>query len=191
MIRAGAAPRCHTFILGLTANALASDRDACMAAGMNDFVTKPVTLERLRAALERTSVPSPAAPDLSVMADSATIDTAFLRQLGDDIGPDGVVEMLRMFLEDAPMHMAAIQRAAAEGASQTVRREAHALAGAARTVGLPRLGHAAAELQKASEGGRLDQIAIDAVAVAFRDSVPLATAWIEANESLSTEFIGG
>jgi signal transduction histidine kinase/HPt (histidine-containing phosphotransfer) domain-containing protein/ActR/RegA family two-component response regulator len=203
MIRAGAAPRCHTFILGLTANALASDRDACMAAGMNDFITKPVTLERLRAALERTAVAPPAAPDHPVVpyhlvmpdhlvkVDSATIDAAFLRQLGDEIGSDGVVEMLRMFLEDAPIRMAAIQHAAADGTSQKIWREAHALAGSARAVGLPRLGHAAAALQKASEGGRLDQTAIDLVAVAFRDSVPLAAEWIETHEFLASAFIAG
>ena len=53
-IRAGAPPRSDTVIIGLTANALPSDRAACEAAGMNDFVTKPITLERLRAALEQT-----------------------------------------------------------------------------------------------------------------------------------------
>jgi signal transduction histidine kinase/ActR/RegA family two-component response regulator len=54
MIRAGAPPRCHTAIIGLTANAFASDRAACVAAGMNGFMTKPVTMERMRAVVEQT-----------------------------------------------------------------------------------------------------------------------------------------
>ena len=51
MIRSGVPPRSHTVIVGLTANALPSDRAACEAAGMNGFVTKPVSMDRLRAAL--------------------------------------------------------------------------------------------------------------------------------------------
>ncbi len=54
MIRAGMPPRCHTAIIGLTANAFASDRTACEAAGMNGFVTKPITMERLCAVVEQT-----------------------------------------------------------------------------------------------------------------------------------------
>jgi len=54
MIRAGTPPRCHTAIIGLTANAFASDRAACEAAGMNGYVTKPITMERLSAIVEQT-----------------------------------------------------------------------------------------------------------------------------------------
>ena len=62
MIRAGAPPRCHTLIVGLTANTLPSDRAACEAAGMNGFVTKPVTLDRLRTVLDHAAGHGPESP---------------------------------------------------------------------------------------------------------------------------------
>jgi signal transduction histidine kinase/CheY-like chemotaxis protein/HPt (histidine-containing phosphotransfer) domain-containing protein len=192
-IRASAPPRCDTVIVGLTANALPSDRAACEAAGMNDFVTKPVTLERLRAVLEQTAVRDltasgrPRAANAVMVADTVTLDEAFLNQLAGEISPEGVAEMVRVFLEDTPPRMVAIRRAMADGAIQTIRREAHAMAGAAGSVGLPRLHEAAAALQDASERAGPDDATIEAVAAALHDSLPLVTAWAEAHEGLATE----
>jgi signal transduction histidine kinase/HPt (histidine-containing phosphotransfer) domain-containing protein/ActR/RegA family two-component response regulator len=186
-IRAGEAPRCHTVIIGLTANTLPADREACLAAGMNDFVTKPVTLERLRAALEQAAIPNSMQGNSGPVASGTVIlDVAFLHQLSLEIGADGVAEMVRIFLEDAPAHMAAIRRGFADSATQTVRREAHALAGAAGNVGLPQLSEAAIALQRASERSGSDEAMIATVADALRDSLPLATAWAEAHEGLAT-----
>jgi CheY-like chemotaxis protein len=186
-IRAGEPPRSNIVIIGLTANAQPADREACFAAGMNDFVTKPVTLERLRLVLEQIAVAAPIRPEEPVVASgTVTLDAAFLDRLGQEIGFDGVTEMVRIFLEDAPARMAAIRRGLATGANQTVRREAHALAGAASNVGLPRLGEAAFALQIAVERSGADEATVETVAAALRDSLPLATAWAEAHERLET-----
>jgi signal transduction histidine kinase/FixJ family two-component response regulator len=182
MIRAGQAPRRHTRIVGLTANALASDRAACEAAGMDGFVTKPVTLERLRAVLEQTPL-----RDLTDQARpaAAAVDTVYLGQLADDIGAIGVVEVVRAFLEDAPVRMIAIRTAMAAGAIKTIRQEAHALTGAARNLGLMRLGEAASALQAASTLGLPDASTIEMVSAALRDTMPIAAAWADAHEHLA------
>jgi HPt (histidine-containing phosphotransfer) domain-containing protein len=149
---------------------------------MNGFVTKPVSLERLRDALEqatgRYEMPS------EEMAGKA-LDTAHLNQLAKEIGQIGAVEVVRAFLDDGPVHMAAIKAALARGAIQTVRQEAHALAGTARTVGLMRLSVAASSLQRLSTQALPEEAAVEIVAATFRMALPLAAAWADAHENLA------
>jgi len=52
-IRAGSGPNKPTPIVALTANAMQSDKDACFAAGMNDFLTKPFTKEGFSQVIDR------------------------------------------------------------------------------------------------------------------------------------------
>ena len=53
MIRTGQGPNQRTWVVALTANAMQSDQDACRAAGMNDFLSKPFSRDALRASVER------------------------------------------------------------------------------------------------------------------------------------------
>ncbi len=60
-IRVHEGARHHTPIIAMTANALAGDREACLSAGMDDYIAKPVRVEQLRAALERWTSKHPSA----------------------------------------------------------------------------------------------------------------------------------
>ena len=62
LIRAQPGPNQHAPIIALTANAMQADREACMAAGMSDFLSKPFSRELLEACLSRWMAASPAVP---------------------------------------------------------------------------------------------------------------------------------
>ena len=85
------------------------------------------------------------------LANGRLIDGAFLSELVGAIGLDAVREAMGLFREEATTRMAAIHRALVAGAVPTLRREAHALTGAALAVGLVGLGEAARALQRLTE----------------------------------------
>jgi CheY-like chemotaxis protein/HPt (histidine-containing phosphotransfer) domain-containing protein len=137
----------RTPIIGLTANAERSKEAACREAGMDGFVSKPVTAERLAAAIEA-----------AVMRDSVTptngrvlplLDETVLDRLADDIGADGAVDVVRLFLAEAPRMIARLEQSSISGGRALVR-EVHTLASAARSVGLLRVGNTAADIEQAT-----------------------------------------
>jgi len=96
------------------------------------------------------------------------LDDGFLAGLAHDIGADGA--------EDAPGRMARMREAAVVNTA-VARREAHALAGSARAVGLRRLGEAAGAMQRALENGRADQAALPRLEPLLRQSLAALAAW--------------
>ncbi|UKJ74101.1 ATP-binding protein [Azospirillum brasilense] len=156
-----AAPRPRTAIIAMTANALAGEMERCTAAGMDDYIAKPVTLRQLAAALNRAlGEGSAAAPDEPPAAEPAataeqTLDLDHVRTTfgGFDAASldmlDFFLETTRPLLDEAA---AALQRCDLEA----VRGTAHTLAGAARTAGANRLGRAASALELAAHCGDPD-----------------------------------
>ncbi|MGA3402148.1 MAG: ATP-binding protein [Acetobacteraceae bacterium] len=155
LIRQRGGPLARVPIIALTANAFPEDVKACFDAGMNQFVTKPVSKDVLFAAILRAISPpvAPAAPVFEPGGTAAPLafDAAALHALGEDIGHDGVAEMLDVFQQET---RARLQRMTVPGIpSATLMREAHTLKGAAGTVCAPLLRHRAEAIEARLRAG--------------------------------------
>jgi len=132
-------------IMALTAYAMRGDRERCLAAGMDEYLTKPVKPEELLAALNRlvaAGAPEPArGPDQSgapVVVGEAAPEAGFDFTVAlNYVGGDRVLldELLGIFVEEAPLRMKAIQRAIAAGEAAELTREAHTIKGALKVIG--------------------------------------------------------
>jgi HPt (histidine-containing phosphotransfer) domain-containing protein len=147
----------------MTANAMRGDREQCLDAGMDDYISKPVRIEDLVAALERCvsqAAVVAAAPDLEAPADPL-VDWDVLARLQADLGDDEaiVIEVLEMFLADTPQQLDRMRQALAAAAAHDLRHAAHTLKSTSASVGALALAACCRELEELARDGALDQAA--------------------------------
>jgi PAS domain S-box-containing protein len=177
----------RTPIIAMTAAAMDGDRDLCLAAGMDDYITKPVRLETVAAVLERwAGRPAPDGPEAALPAppgspsplDQAQIE--LLRSLDDGEGAV-LAEIIDQYLAQTVEGRNDLARVTGEGDAQGLVQVAHKLRGASANVGAVVLAEICSELEVQGRGGRLEGTAglverFDAEFGRARDALKLAAA---------------
>ena len=139
----------------MTANAMPEDREACFAAGMDDYVAKPIRPEELAAALKRAK-PLGNSDGGAEVVDYVSLDDGALRNLRDLGGDDFIGEVIDAFLTDAPELLATLRRSLDEENSEELRRAAHTLKSNGATLGAEGFAELCRTLEQRAKAGELD-----------------------------------
>ena len=150
-------------IIAMTAEAMQGDRDKCLAAGMDDYMVKPVTLDRLAAVLAKcrslaaaTAPEAAAAPPVEKqrIAAGTALDRDVLDQLREDLGGTAALrEVIRSFLDQTPSVLSALRDAAARADVPSIRRAAHMIKGTSSILGARELSEQCAEIERVGQTG--------------------------------------
>ena len=151
----------ETPIIALTANALREEEQRCMAAGMNDYVTKPVDRDRLLATIERWLQPGPAAPAEAMPSaqpgEAALLDGDVVDALARDTSPEVVPQMLALFASEIRERVDRISGQLHSLTLGELEDESHTVKSCAGTFGAARLQAVAGDMEQACREGRREE----------------------------------
>jgi signal transduction histidine kinase/CheY-like chemotaxis protein/HPt (histidine-containing phosphotransfer) domain-containing protein len=180
-------------IVAMTAEAMPGDRETCLAAGMDDYIVKPVTLDRLREALAKCPplggvAATQARPsETSIVEDPgagamSAIDHGVLDQLREDLGGNAPLhDVILTFLENTPAALAALRDATVRGDAEAIRRAAHTIKGTSAMLGARSLSEQCAELERLGRSGLVPDPAnrVTAIEASYRKVEAELTATVE------------
>jgi two-component system sensor histidine kinase/response regulator len=164
-------------IVALTAHAMQGEMDRCLAAGMDDYTTKPLNLAELERVLDRYLGEGASAETRD------SLDPRVLEQLDRIVRPQGnfLAELVELFRRDLPSRMEALEQALAEGRHREGASLVHGLKGALGTLGALPAAELAGQMEQMLQEGGWDQAR--QLSPRFQEAV--AHAWQALEEHLS------
>jgi CheY-like chemotaxis protein len=156
---AGEPKQKRVYIIAMTANTEADNREKCEQAGMDDYINKPVELPELEAAVHRGLADRAAQRALDEVIDPVVI--AGLRQLRMPGRPDPLVELIDMFAQEAPEQIEALERAVTENDYTSLSRTlsaAASLKGSASNLGARKLAALCDEIEQTAKNWSLAEV---------------------------------
>ena len=142
------------WIIAMTANAMQGDRDKCISAGMNDYISKPIRVDELIRALSE-SEPRVKNPEPVPVREEA-IDTSVLQAFRATMGSDAtqfLVQLIELYLEDAPSLLAAMDKALTQTNAAQLQSAAHTLKSSSASLGAMNLSKLCEQLEMLGHTG--------------------------------------
>jgi two-component system, sensor histidine kinase and response regulator len=157
-----AATGTHLPVIAMTAHTMEGDRERCLAAGMDGYISKPIRTEDLIDAI-KSIVHSPAVADVATRAkrpEQDPIDSASaLARLEGDV--ELLKELVALFLTDLPEMLTSLREAVTAGDANAIERAAHRLKGAVSNFAAQPAFEAVLKLEVSGRDGRLTNTELD------------------------------
>ena len=156
-------------IIAMTANAMQGDRERCLSRGMDDYITKPVEVEDLKAALDRwkpaataeaaasvagTAGAPAAKPIVAASPDLPAVDLRRLKKLTRE-DPEKICEMLELYLDQADKLIVELTKAVEDKSVHDIHFVAHKLGGSSANCGMMRIVPPLREMERQARDGEI------------------------------------
>ncbi len=174
----------HTPIIALTANKQLSDREQCIAAGMDDFMSKPLTLNALKKALKKWLSLTPKSNQAQDLI-TTVLDEVSYAQLKENLG-SRFNDVLDAFVQQMPDHLSQLASEVAQANLVSINKTLHTIRSSATNVGALRLYQACETMEKTCENNESNTLSLQLKIILFEAELAIKEVSSRKNQPLST-----